>query len=68
MELIKKNKIYEIWWYSDLSEDWVCIHSNINTYEEAIDLINKRYHDSIDDKFRVYEKNITISNKLVKEI
>ena len=62
------NKLYEIWWYDELTDNWLLIYSNIDTYEEAIYLIDSRSDDSIDDKFRIYEKSISISKKLLKEI
>ena len=61
-------KSYEIWWYDELTENWLLIYSSIDTYEEAIYLIDSRSDDSIDDKFRIYEKSISISKKLLKEI
>lgn len=62
------NKLYEIWWYDELTDNWLLIYSSIDTYEEAIYLIDNRSDDSIDDKFRIYEKSISISKKLLKEI
>ena len=62
------NKLYEIWWYDELTDNWLLIYSSIDTYEEAIYLIDSRSDDSIDDKFRIYEKSISISKKLLKEI
>ena len=62
------NKLYEIWWYDKLTDNWLLIYSSINTYEQAIYLIDSRSDDSIDDKFRIYEKSISISKKLLKEI
>ena len=62
------NKLYEIWWYDELTDNWLLIYSSIDTYEEAIYLIDNRSDDSIDDKFRIYEKSISISKKLIKEI
>ena len=62
------NKLYEIWWYDKLTDNWLLIYSSIDTYEEAIYLIDSRSDDSIDDKFRIYEKSISISKKLLKEI
>ena len=62
------NKLYEIWWYDELTDNWLLIYSSIDTYEEAIYLIDSRFDDSIDDKFRIYEKSISISKKLLKEI
>ena len=62
------NKLYEIWWYDELTDNWLLIYSSINTYEQAIYLIDSRSDDSIDDKFRIYEKSISISKKLLKEI
>ena len=62
------NKLYEIWWYDKLTDNWLLIYSSIDTYEEAIYLIDNRSDDSIDDKFRIYEKSISISKKLLKEI
>ena len=59
---------YEIWWYDELTDNWLLIYSSIDTYEEAIYLIDNRSDDSIDDKFRIYEKSISISKKLLKEI
>ena len=61
-------KSYEIWWYDELTENWLLIYSSIDTYEQAIYLIDSRFDDSIDDKFRIYEKSISISKKLIKEI
>ena len=61
-------KSYEIWWYDELTDNWLLIYSSIDTYEEAIYLIDSRSDDSIDDKFRIYEKSISISKKLLKEI
>ena len=61
-------KSYEIWWYDELTENWLLIYSSIDTYEEAIYLIDSRSDASIDDKFRIYEKSISISKKLLKEI
>ena len=61
-------KLYEIWWYDELTDNWLLIYSSIDTYEEAIYLIDNRSDDSIDDKFRIYEKSISISKKLLKEI
>ena len=61
-------KSYEIWWYDELTDNWLLIYSSIDTYEEAIYLIDSRSDDSIDDKFRIYEKSISISKKLIKEI
>ena len=61
-------KSYEIWWYDELTDNWLLIYSSIDTYEEAIYLIDNRSDDSIDDKFRIYEKSISISKKLLKEI
>ena len=61
-------KSYEIWWYDELTENWLLIYSSIDTYEQAIYLIDSRFDDSIDDKFRIYEKSISISKKLLKEI
>ena len=61
-------KSYEIWWYDELTDNWLLIYSSINTYEQAIYLIDSRSDDSIDDKFRIYEKSISISKKLLKEI
>ena len=61
-------KSYEIWWYDELTDNWLLIYSSIDTYEQAIYLIDSRFDDSIDDKFRIYEKSISISKKLVKEI
>ena len=57
-------KSYEIWWYDELTDNWLLIYSSIDTYEEAIYLIDNRF----DDKFRIYEKSISISKKLLKEI
>lgn len=62
------NKLYEIWWYDELTDNWLLIYSSIDTYEEAIYLIDNRSDDNIDDKFRIYEKSISISKKLLKEI
>ena len=62
------NKLYEIWWYDELTDNWLLIYSSIDTYEEAIYLIDSRSDDSIDDKFKIYEKSISISKKLLKEI
>ena len=62
------NKLYEIWWYDELTDNWLLIYSSIDTYEEAIYLIDNRSDDSIDNKFRIYEKSISISKKLLKEI
>ena len=62
------NKLYEIWWYDELTDNWLLIYGSIDTYEEAIYLIDNRSDDSIDDKFRIYEKSISISKKLLKEI
>ena len=62
------NKLYEIWWYDELTDNWLLIYSSIDTYEQAIYLIDSRFDDSIDDKFRIYEKSISISKKLIKEI
>ena len=62
------NKLYEIWWYDELTDNWLLIYSSIDTYEQAIYLIDNRFDDSIDDKFRIYEKSISISKKLIKEI
>ena len=62
------NKLYEIWWYDELTDNWLLIYSSIDTYEQAIYLIDSRFDDSIDDKFRIYEKSISISKKLLKEI
>ena len=62
------NKLYEIWWYDELTDNWLLIYSSIDTYEQAIYLINSRSDDSVDDKFRIYEKSISISKKLLKEI
>ena len=62
------NKLYEIWWYDELTDNWLLIYSSIDTYEQAIYLIDSRSDDSIDDKFRRYEKSISISKKLLKEI
>ena len=62
------NKLYEIWWYDELTDNWLLIYSSIDTYEQAIYLIDNRSDDSIDDKFRIYEKSISISKKLLKEI
>ena len=62
------NKLYEIWWYDELTNNWLLIYSSIDTYEEAIYLIDSRSDNSIDDKFRIYEKSISISTKLLKEI
>ena len=62
------NKLYEIWWYDELTDNWLLIYSSIDTYEQAIYLIDNRFDDSIDDKFRIYEKSISISKKLLKEI
>ena len=62
------NKLYEIWWYDELTDNWLLIYSSIDTYEQAIYLIDSRSDDSIDDKFRIYEKSISISKKLLKEI
>ena len=62
------NKLYEIWWYDKLTDNWLLIYSSIDTYEQAIYLIDSRFDDSIDDKFRIYEKSISISKKLLKEI
>ena len=62
------NKLYEIWWYDELTDNWLLIYSSIDTYEEAIYLIDSRSDDSINDKFRIYEKSISISKKLLKEI
>ena len=62
------NKLYEIWWYDELTDNWLLIYSSIDTYEEAIYLIDSRSDNSIDDKFRIYEKSISISKKLLKEI
>ena len=59
---------YEIWWYDELTDNWLLIYSSIDTYEEAIYLIDSRSDDNIDDKFRIYEKSISISKKLLKEI
>ena len=59
---------YEIWWYDELTDNWLLIYGSIDTYEEAIYLIDSRSDDSIDDKFRIYEKSISISKKLLKEI
>ena len=61
-------KSYEIWWYDELTDNWLLIYSSIDTYEQAIYLIDNRSDDSIDDKFRIYEKSISISKKLLKEI
>ena len=61
-------KSYEIWWYDELTDNWLLIYSSIDTYEQAIYLIDSRFDDSIDDKFRIYEKSISISKKLIKEI
>ena len=61
-------KSYEIWWYDELTDNWLLIYSSIDTYEQAIYLIDSRFDDSIDDKFRIYEKSISISKKLLKEI
>ena len=61
-------KSYEIWCYHQLTDNWLLIYSSIDTYEQAIYLINSRFDDSIDDKFRIYEKSISISKKLLKEI
>ena len=61
-------KSYEIWWYDELTDNWLLIYSSIDTYEQAIYLIDSRSDDSIDDKFRIYEKSISISKKLLKEI
>ena len=58
-------KTYEIWYYDELTEEWVCIYSHINTYEEAISLIND-YNNN--DSYRIYEKDIYITNRLIKEI
>ena len=57
-------KSYEIWWYDELTDNWLLIYGSIDTYEEAIYLIDNRS----DDKFRIYEKSISISKKLLKEI
>ena len=62
------NKLYEIWWYDELTDNWLLIYGSIDTYEEAIYLIDNRSDDSINDKFRIYEKSISISKKLLKEI
>ena len=63
------NKLYEIWWYDELTENWVCIYSNIDTYEQAIFLMNEEYNNDNDkERYRVYEKSISISKKLLKEI
>ena len=62
------NKLYEIWWYDELTDNWLLIYSSIDTYEQAIYLIDSRFDNSIDDKFRIYEKSISISKKLLKEI
>ena len=62
------NKLYEIWWYDELTDNWLLIYGSIDTYEQAIYLINSRSDDSVDDKFRIYEKSISISKKLLKEI
>ena len=62
------NKLYEIWWYDELTDNWLLIYSSIDTYEQAIYLIDSRSDDSIDNKFRIYEKSISISKKLLKEI
>ena len=62
------NKLYEIWWYDELTDNWLLIYSSIDTYEQAIYLIDSRSDDSINDKFRIYEKSISISKKLLKEI
>ena len=62
------NKLYEIWWYDELTDNWLLIYGSIDTYEQAIYLIDSRFDDSIDDKFRIYEKSISISKKLIKEI
>ena len=61
-------KSYEIWWYDELTDNWLLIYSSIDTYEQAIYLIDSRFDNSIDDKFRIYEKSISISKKLLKEI
>ena len=65
---IETKTSYEIWWYDELTDNWLLIYSSIDTYEEAIYLIDSRSDDSIDDKFRIYEKSISISKKLLKEI
>ena len=62
------NKLYEIWWYDELTDNWLLIYSSIDTYEQATYLIDSRFDNSIDDKFRIYEKSICISKKLLKEI
>ena len=59
---------YEIWWYDELTDNWLLIYGSVDTYEEAIYLIDSRSDDSINDKFRIYEKSISISKKLIKEI
>ena len=61
-------KSYEIWWYDELTDNWLLIYSSIDTYEQAIYLIDNRSDVSIDNKFRIYEKSISISKKLLKEI